>query len=279
MITVKEFPGKQFTTKEELFKELSANKALLKANKMLQIKESDSIAYSFAVNEKKEALKAGEIRFEEINVLDVKLVINSCNLFDSHSDVSIDSSWNRTVKNAKRVLLLEAHKAQFDKIISDEIELKVEVISWKDLGFDYEGSTECLVFYARLRKDRNPFMFEQYAKGYVKEHSAGLRYIQIELAINSEAEWNREEKEVWDKHYSKIANKEDVDQYGYFWAVLEQQIREGSAVVFGSNFATPTMSVEPVTDTSTKTENDTPDPATATPKSEHKPIINLNLFI
>ncbi|WP_137905506.1 hypothetical protein [Chryseobacterium sp. 2VB] len=279
MITVKEFPGKQFATKEELFKELSANKALLKANKMLQMKESDSIAYSFAVNEKKEALKAGEVRFEEINVLDVKVVINSCNLFDSHSDVSIDSSWNRTVKNAKRVLLLEAHKAQFDKIISDEIELKVEVISWKDLGFDYEGSTECLVFYARLRKDRNPFMFEQYAKGYVKEHSAGLRYIQIELAINSEAEWNREEKEVWDKYYPKIANKEDVDQYGYFWAVLEQQIREGSAVVFGSNFATPTMSVEPVTDTSTKTEKDTPDPATATPKSEQKPIINLNLFI
>lgn len=274
MITVKEFPGKQFATKEELFRELSANKALLKANKMLQIKESDSIAYSFAVNEKKEALKAGEVRFEEINVLDVKLVINSCNLFDSHSDVSIDSSWNRTVKNAKRVLLLEAHKAQFDKIISDEIELKVEVISWKDLGFDYEGSTECLVFYARLRKDRNPFMFEQYAKGYVKEHSAGLRYIQIELAINSQAEWNKEEKEVWDKHYPKIANKEDVDQCGYFWAVLEQQIREGSAVVFGSNFATPTMSVEPVTDTSTKQDS-----ATVTPTNVPFDMAKLELLI
>ncbi|WP_241287496.1 hypothetical protein [Chryseobacterium indologenes] len=276
MIIAKEFPTRQFATVEELYKALSENKSLLKANKILQIKESDSIAYSFAVNEKKEALKAGEIQADSINVLDVKIVINTCNIFDSHSDVSIDGSWNRTVNNAKRILLLEAHKAQFDKIISDEIELKVEVISWKDLGFEYEGKTECLVFYARLRKDRNPYMFEQYAKGYVKEHSAGLRYVQIELAINSEAEWNKEEKENWDKYYPKIANKEDVDQYGYFWAVLEQQIREGSAVVFGSNFATPTLSVEPVTDTSTKEE---PDPAIATPTIEQKTITNLNLFI
>lgn len=274
MIVVKEFPNRQFATKDELFKCLSENKGLLKAQKKLQIKETDSIAYSFAVNEKNEALKAGEINISEINTLKIKIVVNSCNLFDSHLDVSINDSWNRTVKNAKRVLLLEAHKAQFDKIISDEIQLAVENISWKDLGFEYEGKTQCLVFYVTIKKDRNSFMFEQYAKGYVKEHSAGLRYIQIDLAINSEAEWNKEEKEIWDKYYPSIANKEDVDQYGYFWAVTEQQIREGSAVVFGSNFATPTMSVEPVVDTSTKQ-----DPATATPPIEQQKIINLNLFI
>lgn len=274
MIVVKEFPNKQFETKEELFKALSENKGLLKSQKKLQTKHSDSIAYSFAVNEKNEAVKSGEINVSEVNTLRVKIVVNSCNLFDSHSDVSINGSWNRTAKNNTRVLLLEAHKAQFDKIISDEIELKVESISWKDLGFDFEGKTDCLVFYATIRKDRNSFMFEQYAKGYVKEHSAGLRYIQIELAINSEAEWNKEEKEIWDKYYPQIANKEDVDQYGYFWAVIEQKLMEGSAVVFGSNYATPTISVEPVTDTSTKT-----DPVTTTPPEEQKTITNLNLFI
>ncbi|MGG7470775.1 hypothetical protein ACVVIH_20485 [Chryseobacterium arthrosphaerae] len=274
MIVVKEFPNRQFASKEELFKSLSENKHLLKSQKKLQTKHSDSVAYSFAVNEKNEAVKSGEINVSEVNTLRVKIVVNSCNLFDSHSDVSINGSWNRTAKNNTRVLLLEAHKAQFDKIISDEIELKVESISWKDLGFDFDGKTDCLVFYATIRKDRNSFMFEQYAKGYVKEHSAGLRYVQIELAINSEAEWNKEEKEVWDKYYPQIANKEDVDQYGYFWAVIEQKLMEGSAVVFGSNFATPTISVEPVTDTSTKK-----DPVTTTPLEEQKTITNLNLFI
>jgi len=106
-------------------------------------------------------------------------------------------------------------------------------------------------------------MFGQYAKGYVKEHSAGLRYIQLELAINSDAEWDKEEKAVWDKYYNDIVNKEDVDEYGYFWAVTEQKIIEGSAVVKGSNFATPTILVEPVTDTSTAKE----DSDNSTPKS------------
>lgn len=273
MITVKEFPNRQFASKEELFKALSENKSLLKAQKKLQIKHTDSIAYSFAVNDKNEAIKASEINISEINALKIKIVVNSCNLFDSHLDVSVNESWNRTAKNAKRVLLLEGHQAQFDKIISDEIELSVETLNWKDLGFDYEGKTQCLVFYATIRKDRNPYMFDQYAKGYVKEHSAGLRYVQVELAVNSEAEYNKSEKEIWDKYYPTIANKEDVDEYGFFWAVIEQQIREGSAVVFGSNFATPTISVEPVTDTSTKQDS-----AEATPQGEQVKNTNLNLF-
>ena len=151
----------------------------------------------------------------------------------------------------------------FENIISDEVEVRVEKFNWKDLGFNYLGETECLVFYATLKKDRNPYMFGQYAKGYVKEHSAGLRYIQLELAINSDAEWDKEEKAVWDKYYNDIVNKEDVDEYGYFWAVTEQKIIEGSAVVKGSNFATPTILVEPVTDTSTAKE----DSDNSTPKS------------
>ena len=115
-------------------------------------------------------------------------------------------------------------------------------------------------------------MFEQYAKGYVKEHSAGLRYVQLELAINSEAEWDKEEKAIWDKYYPLIANKEAADELGYFWAVIEQKIIEGSAVVRGSNFATPTLSVEPVQDTSTTKQ----DPAPTTPQSViHNYLIHL----
>jgi hypothetical protein len=50
---------------------------------------------------------------------------------------------------------------------------KVESHKWKDLGFDFEGNTEALVFNVEIDKDRNDFMFNQYAKGYVKEHSVG----------------------------------------------------------------------------------------------------------
>ncbi|KGT09539.1 hypothetical protein NV63_06850 [Elizabethkingia anophelis] len=71
----------------------------------------------------------------------------------------------------------------------------------------------------------------------------------------------KKKKENWDKYYPSIVNKDDVDERGYFWAVLEQKIIEVSAVPRGSNPATPTISVEPVSDTSTKSDPSTDTPA------------------
>lgn len=88
-------------------------------------------------------------------------------------------------------------------------------------------------------------------------------YVNMVLAMNNSADWAKEEKEAWDKYYPGIVNKDDVDQRGYFWAVLEQKILENSAVLRGSNPATPTISVEPADNTSTKTE----DPVKTTPQS------------
>ena len=42
----------------------------------------------------------------------------------------------------------------------------------------------------------------------------------------------------------QMTNKEIAEQYGYFWAVTEAKVIEGSAVVFGSNYITPTLSVK-----------------------------------
>jgi hypothetical protein len=51
-----------------------------------------------------------------------------------------------------------------------------------------------------------------------------------------------EEKENWDKYIGKVANVEQAEEEGYFWAVTEAKIVEGSAVLFGSNRVTPTLS-------------------------------------
>ncbi len=47
------------------------------------------------------------------------------------------------------------------------------------------------------------------------------------------------------------ANKEEAENQGYFWAVKEAKVLEGSAVPIGSNTATPTLEVknEPLKDT------------------------------
>ncbi len=84
-------------------------------------------------------------------------------------------------------------------------------------------------------------MFEQYSKGYVTQHSVGMRYVKIVMCVNSDKEYYGAEKEAWDKYYPLIANKDVADKYGYFWAVKEAKIIEGSAVLCGSNPVTPTL--------------------------------------
>jgi hypothetical protein len=109
---------------------------------------------------------------------------------DSHSDVHLKGIWNKTVKEQKNLLLLQEHQMKFNSIISDKVTAKVENHKWKDLGFDFEGD-QALVFNVEIDKDRNDFMFNQYAKGYVKEHSVGMRYVK-RLAVNSDSKYTEE---------------------------------------------------------------------------------------
>ena len=162
---------------------------------------------------------------------------------------------------------------KYDKLISDNVSFAVETKTWKDLGYNYEGSTECLVMYSQVEKEDNPKMFDRYVKGRVKNHSSGLRYVNIEMAVNNDADWAKEEKANWDKYYPLIANKEDVDEAGYFFPITEQKIIENSAVLKGSNPATPTISVESADGTSNKTDS-----SNDTPTSEQKELLNLNFY-
>ena len=245
MITAKEFPNKEFATQSELFEELRTNKKTLIAQKKMITKQGDAI--SQAVNQSpgdKNSNKALTMADDSVNKISAQLVINTTGIMDSHGDVHIAGIWNKTIKENKSLLLLQEHEMTFDKIISDKVVARSQVFTWKDLGFDYDGETEALVFDAEIEKNRNTFMFNQYVKGYVKEHSVGMRYIKMDLAINSETEADKEEKIIWDKYINTIANKADAEAQGYFWAVHEAKAIEGSAVVKGSNPATPTINVE-----------------------------------
>jgi hypothetical protein len=85
-------------------------------------------------------------------------------------------------------------------------------------------------------------MAEQYRKGFVKNHSVGMRYMKLSLCINDENSGS--EFDAWNKYRPEIVNGNLADEKGYFFAVTEAQVIEGSAVPKGSNFVTPTLSVE-----------------------------------
>jgi len=110
---------------------------------------------------------------------------------------------------------------------------------FKQLGYNYEGKTECLIFESKVKEDRNEFMYEQYSKGFVKNHSVGMSYVKIVLCANNPA--STQEYENWNKYLPEVANQDTAIEKGYFWAVLEAKLIEGSAVVIGSNPVTPTL--------------------------------------
>lgn len=252
-----------YSTKEELFDFLRKNKKELRAQKMFEMKQADSIShyvplYDNKGNAIKEEPESVQVEMMNKNSITAKIVINTTNILDSHDDVHIPGLWKKTVKEQKLIYHLQEHQMKFDKIITDEVKVSTKMMSWRELGFDFDGETEALIFDSTIPKSRNEFMFEQYIKGYVKEHSVGMRYVQLFMCINSDSKWDVEEKENWDKYYPYIVNKDVADSQGYFWAVTEAKLVEGSAVVKGSNYATPTISVKENTDEplqNTQTEN------------------------
>jgi hypothetical protein len=253
MIVVKEFPDREFESKEELFRELVANKKQLISLKKSVTKEADAVSYGYVENISKNNVNKAIASADLPDTLDVKVVINTTNFLDSHGDVHVNGIWNKSISDNKTFLHLQEHERDFDKVISDNAKGYVQSMTWKQLGLPYEGKTEALIFESTIDRLRNGFMLKQYANGWVKNHSVGMRYVQLELAINSEADYDKEYKDLWDEYYPVIANKEVADERGYFWLVKEAKIVEGSAVVMGSNSATPTLemkdNVEPSKDT------------------------------
>lgn len=236
----------EFKTKNELFKFLVENQKVLIAQKKAEMKRADAIIFSPVIVRSKDVVadKANEpVDLTNLDELKVLAVINTTNLMDGHDDVHIPALWDKSLKENKMIMHLREHTMNFESIVSDGSELKAYVknYSWSELGFDYEGETQALMFESKILKKRNPFMFEQYGNGYVKNHSVGMRYVKIVLAVNSEEEYYGAEKEAWDKYFPLVANKEKAEQKGYFWAVKEAQVIEGSAVPLGSNWATPTL--------------------------------------
>jgi hypothetical protein len=234
----------KYTNRGDLFRFLKDNKHQIIGRREREVKCADAVFYR-AVHGKEGADKAGGV--SELLLKDrisVRSVINTTNLLDSHGDVHIKGLWKKSLKEQRNLCLLQEHQWSFDHIISDDVKADAVRMTWKELGLDFAGETEALVFESEIEKARNPFMFEQYARGYVKNHSVGMRYVQVSLCVNSDDRYYLEEKDSWDKYIGEVANAEEAEAAGYFWAVTEAKFVEGSAVPLGSNWATPTQSVK-----------------------------------
>lgn len=237
----------EFADKGKLIDYLISNKSKLISQKKGATKEADPISCSHLLIDKDDSVIKADANGNypvpaDATQIKVRSIINTTKLFDSHGDVHIDQLWNKSLKENRGISLIQEHQNNFKGTISDNVKAFTKQIEWHELGINFEGKTQALIFDSIIDKEENEFMFEKYRKGQVKQHSVGMQYVKIELAVNDD----RYEKEfgIWEKYFDEIANKEDVLEAGYFWAVTEAKIIEGSAVKRGSNWATPTQSIQ-----------------------------------
>lgn len=267
-------------SQKELLKFLVENKELLIAEKKLEMKKADAVSVAvdlstrYVIDKEGKLTKATAEVIKEPNSTETVLcVINTTNWLDSHSDVHIPGIWNKSLKDNSDALHLQEHKMAFDHVISDESKAYVEKLTWKELGLNLPGVTEALIFATPL-KGRNEFMEGQYRKGFVKNHSVGMRYVVIKLCVNEpDDDYFKEEYANWVQYSPMVANLADAEAQGYFWAVLEAKVIEGSAVVKGSNIITPTMGFKSAQPASS-TEQEQPAESTATTKEESPTGVN-----
>lgn len=207
-------------------------------------KRSDVYSFDFAKTENKMAPVT-------LNNNEVFVVGNSVGFMDSHDDVSLRGSWTKTAQErGNRVPILKDHNYSVNSAFAVNRGVIVTEMPIIELGYNSQGNTEVLG--ATIEPDEEMLM--KYDKGIIKEHSVGLQYVKLALAVNNEEA--EEEYRNWLSYREQVINGEKADELGYFFAVQEQKLIEISAVVFGSNSYTPAFTnskslemVEPLQDT------------------------------
>lgn len=250
---IKQFPDKKFASKMDQTRFIKQNLEEIKQRKLNEYKTNthgliDSI-------EKKEFTPLIEDITSDIIL--VKSVINTTNIIDSHLDLHMEKIWNKTVKDNPYSYHLKQHEAKFESVISNKAKSYNEQMNFSQLGLDVNFKTVANINEFTLSKKKMEYMFNAYVDGDVKEHSIGMLYVDLDIAVYDED--SQKQMDFYNEMKTKAVNPEVADEYGYFWVVYEAKKREGSAVVFGSNSITPTLFVknyEPQQRTQKKIEPD-----------------------
>lgn len=225
----------EFKTKSEAFVYLRQNeKSLIKQKTSMPIK-SDLFDWGcLPVNEKQTIKEDGTTLLP--GEIEVNAIANLSGWCDSYMDVMIKDSWKNTITSKSIVYHLKNHRYCTDDIVGKNPELYAKMFDVSYFGIESDvQKAQALMMRSIVSKEYDNKTYLLYKDNQIKQHSIGLRYIIIKLCLDSNVEEDKQYKENWDKYYSSVINKDIVDKYGYFFAVVEAKILENSCVLFGAN--------------------------------------------
>jgi hypothetical protein len=248
--TIKQFQDKVFTDKMDLVRFMRKNYDDLLGLKKLEYKTKSEPKINDLLLGKSFMPTIESITND---IIEIKAVVNTTNIIDSHMDLHMDKIWNKTVMDNPFTHHLKQHEQKFESVISGKARQYNETMNFLQLGLNKDFATTANINHFTIDKKKDPFMFDKYANGEVLEHSVGMSYVSLDLAYYDED--SQKNMDFFELAKSMAVNPEIADENGYVWVVYEAKKREGSAVVFGSNSVTPTLSVknyEPLTSTLNK---------------------------
>lgn len=225
----------KFSTKQEAFSYLRSNeKSLIKQKCSMPIK-SDLFEYGcLPVNENQTIkedgtqLKPGEI--------EVNTIANLSGWCDTYMDVMIKDSWKKTIDDRSIVYHLKNHRYSTDDIVGKDPMLYSKIFDLSYFGISSDVlKAQALMMKSIVTKEYDEKTYYLYKDNQIKQHSIGLRYVIIKLCFDSDEEDDKQYKDNWNKYYPSVINKELVDKWGYFFAIVEAKILENSCVLFGAN--------------------------------------------
>lgn len=179
----------------------------------------------------------------DAETLFVSVVCNTSMYCDSHRDVLIKNAGKKSIRERKGMIPhLPDHEWKMTAELGDVQSVRYEERELREIGWNDEGTAQVIVMDTILIKAWNEKAFDKYRLGRVKQHSIGLRYIHLSLAVNEpDDDYWKDEYKIWKKYIDDVINREEVEQYGYFFAVTEFMLLENSGVLFGANPLTPTL--------------------------------------
>ena len=186
---------------------------------------------------------------EQNNV--IKVIANTYYWLDSHGDVHVKGTFTKSIKeNQGKIFHFDNHEHSFNSKVGNVKSVKEVNVNWTDLGVNKDGKTICVIGETELIEDYNCQVYDAYKNNEVNQHSVGMQYVNLQIAVNNPAEI--EAYKLWNEVYPLLGNPETADKLGYFWVVKEAKLKEYSCVLWnGSNSLTPTMkNIEAVEDTS-----------------------------
>ncbi len=256
----------KFSTKKELFDYLILNKPDIVELKKSSIKFSDCFGVNAFESKVNKSINTSHTDSVESGIIKRTLVGNTYNWMDSHDDVHLDGVFGKSIsERGTKILHLHDHEYKLTSKVGKPEKIYEKEIAWTDLGVNKVGNTQALFMDSEIKSSLNKAMFDAYLNNEIDQHSVGMNYDKIELAIN-DPEY-KAEYATWKAYIDRIGNKEKATEKGFFWAVKEAKLREISAVLEGSNELTPTIqniqppvgtgkTTEPVQTTQTKKEID-----------------------